>query len=90
MIATELAIRTISIVLDLPLESEPKMSPTKVNSSTVRAFFEAENFIVFSVTQTATTRWQANVRGSSPMMAFSTAAKFASQYKGHEVRLLIG
>lgn len=90
MTATQFARRAIHTVLGSPPGLTPKLPTADVSSATVKAFFEAEGFAVFSVTQMTTARWQANVRGPSPMLAFSTAAKFARQYKGHEVRLLIG
>lgn len=90
MIPTKLAIRTLHTFFGMPPGMALKLPAADVSAATVKAFFEAEGSAVFSVKQIAPTQWQAHVRSASPMVAFSIAAKFARQHKGHEVRLLIG
>lgn len=90
MIPAKLALRTLHTFFGMPPGMALKLPIADVSAATVRAFFEAEGSVVFSVTQIAPAQWQAHVRSASPMAAFGTATKFARQHKGHEVRLLIG
>ena len=87
---TTLAIRTFQTFFGVPPGMTLELPAADVSAATVKTFFETHGFAVFSVTQIATARWHANVRGPSPMQAFGTAARFAREHKGHEVRLLIG
>lgn len=72
-----------------PVPVNPAPAPI-VDATLVRHFFCDDGFEVFAVSQSASGRWQVNLRGKSPLQAFGAASRFSDRYPGHRVQVLIG